>query len=106
MTTKHTQGPWEFPGGRVWPNNGAPVFATRDGQRTLVAEVNDLNNYNLDPEVAANARLITAAPELLEACRKAGEFLDNLPLKGEASAERYDLTATIEEVIAKAEGRG
>ena len=45
MTTKHTPGPWENINGKVYGNN----------RRTLIADT-----------TGPNARLIAAAPELLE----------------------------------------
>jgi hypothetical protein len=53
MTTQHTQGPWVV--------NGNQVHAVNKHE-TFVADVFDQNG-----DAKANARLIAAAPELLEA---------------------------------------
>jgi hypothetical protein len=65
---KHTPGPWTFEGAEIY------------GDTRYVARVYDWHNPNCDPryhdingalkaEGEANARLIAAAPELLEACQ-------------------------------------
>lgn len=60
-TTKHTPGPWK-------PENGYSVWATdKDGMEKRVAYM-DRNHMDLkggEPE--ANAHLIAAAPDMLEA---------------------------------------
>lgn len=78
--SKHTPKPWKIGGeysnkmdeiegsdGRavavVWTRR-APEFATTRQQ------------FKPDPELAANARLIVAAPELLEACRVLLEHIE------------------------------
>lgn len=87
MTTKHTPGPWcrgEFPKASV---------GTSDGW--AVASVNTLRH-----EYDANVRLITAAPDLLEACKVASALL-----KGAPRSLGYDFDAKqLDAAIAKAEG--
>ena len=58
-TAKYTPGPW----GAVERDRIIDIFA---GDR-VPARINDDAGYS--PEARANARLIAAAPELLEACR-------------------------------------
>ena len=59
---KHTKGPWD-----VDPNDEFTVTADRDGLSVCCTEYEDRGkNENI-----ANARLIAAAPELLEACQTA-----------------------------------
>ncbi len=66
--TKHTKGPWTVRG----PDKASIVGRRRDSDLPLhVAEVSlpidDGHEYEMQK---ANAHLIAAAPELLEACRK------------------------------------
>ncbi len=68
--TKHTPGPWKV----VKPNNPGPqqendrLIATKDKKH--VAEIFQYQNHkNQNGPSLANARLIAAAPELLEACK-------------------------------------
>ncbi len=76
MSTKHTPGPWEFSttadGARIRqhaePGSGNPTIAW-----VGCDYINDMNLEELSPEGVANARLIAAAPELLEACAIAEE---------------------------------
>ena len=77
MTTKHTPGPWTVSNGpQVWfHGRGAldsPRICTLQNAATPVAQI-DLET------IAANARLIAAAPELLAA-------LQSLLLQTEAAA--------------------
>jgi hypothetical protein len=74
MTTKHTEGPWEVAGGTnkngdlfVWP-----VLKPGEMGGHGVAKV--CGEY--DDQVQANARLIAAAPELLEALRATVDLLE------------------------------
>lgn len=79
---KHSPGPWEasrwesFPPDNHWPGeivaaNGQRVFAGPFSFHAL--------RGGSDEEAIANARLISAAPELLEACRVAVDaFRENL----------------------------
>lgn len=65
MTTKHTPGPWHnF--GRQRNVAGLPHSAV--GAKTLLARVYS-EAYGDDAQETANARLIAAAPDLLEALR-------------------------------------
>lgn len=61
MATKHTPGPWQyaFEGGTV------AFIVEADG--TTVAKVSVTENSTAHTALSANARLIAAAPDLLEA---------------------------------------
>jgi len=66
METKHTPGPWKIglnPGPMVYTPDGTSQIADARG----VAVTKD--------ESKANARLIAAAPELLEACRNLSQYV-------------------------------
>jgi len=75
--TKHTPGPWRLEkqvAGRDWTSIGAPV-ATVGGEALcesvefIVGTVSDFGPHG-EQETEANARLIAAAPELLDALRQ------------------------------------
>lgn len=80
---KHTQGPWKWTNGWamgssdepghscVQNNKGQLVFYSCDG----------CNLIGDDPEDLANARLIAAAPDLLDACERALEAIEKYPDK-------------------------
>jgi hypothetical protein len=100
--SKHTPGPWSVadrlvPNGRRW--------VQRNHTRTLVALV-----YST-PEREANARLIAAAPDLLEACNEALEFAEDQEdvldgSYGQPEPNRAMQVATmLRAAIAKAEGK-
>jgi len=59
---KHTPGEWNCD---MMPGY---IFSTIDGDEVLIAKLSDVGPLD---ELTANARLITAAPELLEACKLA-----------------------------------
>lgn len=67
MGTKHTPGPWQVGAGgnahanRVWTADMRPIV-------NLCSMSTGIAMY--DPEAQANARLIAAAPELLEVVRE------------------------------------
>lgn len=70
MTTKHTPGPWSLDRyGRLQTAAGKDVLLR--GVTTLCAGSNELL-----AEAKANTRLISAAPELLEACMAMLEWDD------------------------------
>ena len=63
MKARHTPGPWEVHGRQ-------PTFVRANGGKKHVANTDSMGD---DEENKANARLIAAAPELLESLR---EILD------------------------------
>jgi hypothetical protein len=96
MSTKHTPAPWA-----VW-NMGRNLTVTATGNESKkhpnegmhIATIHRPESTTHDELFTANARLIAAAPELLEACKKA-----LYALKG----REYD--QYLRDAIAKAEGR-
>ena len=73
MTTKYTAGTWQAKDGQIYP--------TETGKTLAVIPYYDKGN----DEQEANARLIAAAPELLEMCIAALEDLESGELTGNAT---------------------
>ncbi len=98
MTEKFTQGPWKYMRASR-QNSGRIATVGRVGEYVVgpdhgSPEKADYSDHGSDED---DARLIAAAPELLEACRKAEEWLG-----GWASADPY--IVVIRAAIAKATG--
>lgn len=70
---KHTPGPWE-----VDPSNLFSVTLPSDREGTCVALCSWIGHYEgrLRSEGQANAKLIAASPDLLDACKEALAFLE------------------------------
>jgi hypothetical protein len=68
---KHTQGPWTT---RTAFKHGEPVESVIQAGTEVLASAYDLGSDRRD-EMEANARLIAAAPDLLEACKTFAEWL-------------------------------
>lgn len=80
MQTNHTQGPW--------------FVTAAAGHWTIRGEGRDIAYLPHRENVVANAHLIEAAPDLLEACSKAVEYLkdcdpDDAPVGGEVVKELW-----------------
>ena len=89
LKMEHSQGKWRVVFGTIEDGNGKELFHQSvmfKGNRTA-------------GEAEANAKLIAAAPELLEACKKAKDYLQFN--KGNSSPIYDELV----QVIAKAEGK-
>lgn len=86
MTTQHTAGPWHFSGDSL-THRQFDIYAPTQAPQQHVCTVNNLSVeklYQRDADAAlANARLIAAAPELLDACRCALADLEGLELDGD-----------------------
>jgi len=117
----HTQGPWRI----IWNyrsntaeietvrqddgyrhlTNDLPMCCSRDNLSDLVmlTDPEDNRQYRYSGEAVANARLIAAAPELLEVAKDALESLKRLEDKD--GAHRVTNIQQLLAVIAKAEGR-
>lgn len=81
MNAKHTQGPWELHGRAVYTADKRKHWVkNRDARQTYIAQVRARHDSEIgsrvddvednpvsEQEAEANARLISAAPELLEA---------------------------------------
>ena len=79
----HTPGPWQVTGEFDRFHNGEwirPLDAEGRPKSELVAVVCDFNRYDRDAEREANARLIAAAPDLVDAAQLALSVLRAQPL--------------------------
>jgi hypothetical protein len=83
MTTKHTPGPWAS--NKYTTSVSVPLKAI-DCERIGFSIV--FVNGHREKEAAANARLIAAAPDLLEALKEMLEVWEEDPAYGHASAEK------------------
>lgn len=93
--TTHTPGPWIHSGGQIYPDATAPTIA-------MIPSFD-----KKDQEQQANARLIAAAPELLEALRGCIDELELHKKFAEQTGDTdliYRLNAAWDAVI-KAEGK-
>jgi hypothetical protein len=97
-----TPGPWEVRLSPALVKTRCIVHETRNGTRLLSRHVATVSVHGPDAENEANARLLAAAPELLAACKRAVEWLDN----GPGGTGMDAACAHVRAAIAKAEGRG
>lgn len=73
--TKHTPGPWE----RIVYKTGERGFKIISGKKPWITQVAEASEIYMDRgERHANAKLIAAAPELLEALIEANRFVKAL----------------------------
>lgn len=96
---KHTPGPWEYRpamnyiGYAIFPIGTLPSLAACE----RYGEVMTVTCFNFPSNTEANARLIAAAPELLEALELILDYL-------EACAESNYIIEMVEKAISKARG--
>lgn len=89
---KHTKGPWKFIG---W--DGQAEIRSSDNSETQIALLGNRGDGAIPNEkTRANAHLIAAAPELLEACKAIGDAM----LETQGCMPNF-----LEQAIAKAEGK-
>ena len=72
--SKHTPGPWIGAGpsfGDPLPRYTTEIVTEREDEDGAATSICELPFHHHDDENEANARLIAAAPELLEACKVA-----------------------------------
>jgi hypothetical protein len=97
MKTQHTPGPWKFGSktdGDLYKRNIAGV----DGYHVAAVSSRD------DHEVDANARLIAAAPDLLEALQDLFDADMEHVLMGDGKDDQIEAIAKARAAIAKATG--
>ncbi len=105
--TKHTPGPWTAVEGR----NGFldALNYVHDGKRCIARmELADGDTSFQRARTMANARLIAAAPDLLEAAKRALALVECLPgrdIHGNQATHTLDTEDVLRAAIAKAEGK-
>jgi len=92
MSTKHTPGPWA-----AWDDGATIGIETDEGEPLAVAEVLDYGDSAAPGQLAADQRLIAAAPDMLVALKKLVNSFEKHRPKAYWDAARA--------AIAKAEGR-
>ena len=106
MTTQHTSGPWHWSGDSL-THRQFDIYAPTQAPYQHVCTINNLpveKLYARDAAVAlANARLIAAAPDLLDACRCALADMEGLEVDGEDSPAFLTIQE-LKAAIAKATG--
>jgi len=106
---KHTPGPWGFSGPWGWltKEGGFSIVAGKQNEQVVICS---RNSCGPDAgEMIANARLIAAAPDMLEALKNARQFISNgiqlgyidEPAPGSPEAQTLGI---IVDAIRKAEG--
>lgn len=113
--TKHTPGPWKFITmefgelvngvGKVWTE--CAIEFGEGGPGTIIAECFGRSDENTFHDAVANARLIAAAPEMLEALQVAQAELEQCEPPDEypeQQASYAQIMAQIKSAIAKATG--
>ena len=88
MQTQHTTGPWLLCGGRYVKQDLTCIGLSEDAGRTLATVPGGENSgpsfVNYEAEISANARLMTAAPELLESLRLMVDLVElAVPIDGD-----------------------
>lgn len=106
--TKHTPGPWVVDNGfgrKLWIGvPRVPGDVDHYGFHTIITGI-DINGQTVEARAVkeANAHLIAAAPELLEACGAVDAYLSNRV--GEKSdSQGFVILSQIRAAIAKAKG--
>ena len=84
MTDAHTPGPWIWRAGSLVQEPTAPRART-----VFIIEYLPYEGLYLDDE-GPNARLIAAAPDLLEALKRARRYVADLPIVGDADLAVID----------------
>jgi len=95
---KHTLGPWHT----IQRNGSLWVYCEdhKDESNPTIADINIM-----DPNSEANANLIVAAPEMLEALKIAQLLLEELSVEQGFTSQQDDDYKLIKSVINKAEGK-
>jgi hypothetical protein len=95
--SKHTPGPWQVIE-HSWSDTGIYAVNDRVAKLSIYDEATEDTQEEMELTMAANAHLIAAAPDLLEACRIALPYLADVLI-----ADHPDYSA-VYDAIAKATG--
>ncbi len=101
MKTEFTPGPWSTDGSYVLPLSD---FAKAQPGTLYVALCGISSSYRPKAETEANARLVAAAPDLLDACKALIPYLQHHDYTHEGCDACAQVRAA-KEAIARAEGR-
>jgi hypothetical protein len=97
--SEHTPGPWYVESGAVWAE-------AKDGSNLKIASVHPVLNYVSMGGRNANARLIAAAPDLLDALKRAeGHLADEIHNRHIHPIGHCPVLDWVRAAIAEAEGR-
>ena len=105
-----TKGPWEFSVFKEYPDRRGGFFIYAPGIKSCIAKLFTAGEHrDYDPEkneAHDNARLIAAAPDLLEACKASASVIEDLFYQYPELKENelVSLHGTLCEAIAKATG--
>lgn len=96
MSIKHTLGPWQSNGVRVICENS---------ERSNTSICICVPNFTKDDSCYANAQLISAAPEMLDALKLAEIAVEELCQGQHIENQCWVILSQVRSVITKAEGR-
>lgn len=105
----HTEGPWAYSVFEEFPDERGGYFVYAPGVRHCITKLATSGAYrdydHKQSEAHDNARLISAAPELLSACKKALTLIENGGGGGDsASGDLETLHTQLLEAVSKATG--
>lgn len=106
--TEYTPGPWEYSGAYIYASgeNAANICAISAPRASTFVEYTRLAVGSKDiDEAYANARLIAAAPDLLEALQELWVCAETFDAFHDPSHDWFPLKYQIEAALAKATGR-
>jgi hypothetical protein len=104
VSGQHTPGPWHATDQIERTYEGNIVRAGDPERGTIVAIACDFNRFDGDDERVANARLISAAPDLLDSCEALLRFNEEL-CEDVSVSTHYPGAERARAAIAKATGR-
>lgn len=106
IVTKHTSGPWQLFDGRSSDRNGDQLITASDGKYRATFDSTPLawvlETTPVFNQFTANARLIAAAPELLDALQEAVHALNTVPKFRVGDTNSYAIANLCDQAINKA----
>lgn len=98
---EHTKGKWTLRGRDIWADDHI-IATVRD--KNLIGKTGGVEEFLHQP-FEANARLMSAAPEMLEALKEVWAILDGMRKPGINLYVAKETVEKAENAIAKAEGK-